>query len=82
MKLKDPVIDEPFPEKFDVKKWESNEKFEKHLKTHKTSVMNGNRSPRVEGATMGMKRKTPALVAKRENRSTTLVSDGDYDTPL
>lgn len=75
------MIDEPFPEKFDVAKWESNEKFEKHLKTFKISVPNGNKHERMEGATMGLKRKTPTEAGKK-HRSAAVVSDGDYDTPL
>lgn len=37
MKRKEPVSDEPFPEKFDIHHWESNDKFEKSLQQHKIS---------------------------------------------
>lgn len=37
MKRNEPVSDLPFPEKFDIHHWESNEKFEKSLQQHKIS---------------------------------------------
>lgn len=82
MKRKEPVNDEPFPTKFDINHWDSNEKFEKILQQRKISQMaaNGNGEVhRIDGAFMGVKRKTPTV---NNNKPRVMVNDDDYDTPL
>lgn len=84
LKRKESVIDLPFPQKFDVNNWESNEKFEKHLEYMKsTQQTNGHQHSQANGqnqvqkpAVEAMKKPTPA------KRSTAIASDADYDTPL
>lgn len=36
-----PITSAPFPDNFDVKTWENNDKFERYLQDHKSSCKNG-----------------------------------------
>lgn len=75
MKRKEPVTDDPFPSKFDVTHWESNEKFEKHLQKHPIGPLrNGHNEV---GTSLELKRKTAV-----SQNGKICVSDADYDTPL
>lgn len=73
LKRKDPVSEIAFPP-FDVNKWESNEKFEKHLQQHKYGhvVLAAN----TQNNSNGLQKKNISNQKKSE------VSDEDYDTPL
>lgn len=77
LKRKEPPSEVPFPTKFDISKWESNEKFKKHLQQRKISQTNPkNYDPKLDLATMGVKRK-PEPMKRQAN-----VNDDDFDTPL
>jgi hypothetical protein len=80
MKRKEPVSDIPFPPKFDVSKWDSNEKFEKHLQQRKISK-NANGNGHQEVVAMGHKRKKQAPAIPKP-KSKGCINDDDYDTPL
>lgn len=83
MKQKAPVQAEPFPVKFDVAHWESNEKFEKSLQQHHIvlqphHVSNGNLQPRRVN-----QQAKPKLANEGNKRQPKVcVNDADYDTPL
>lgn len=76
LKRKDLIPDEPFPAKFDVTHWESNEKFEKSLQQH--NVVHPHHVP---NGVKQAKRKYPAN-ENRERNPKVRVNDADYDTPL
>lgn len=69
LRRKEPVSDEPFPKKFDITHWESNEKFEQHLKNHRMNALE-------------IKSKVDSSGKNPTNRSRAVVNDDDYDTPL
>lgn len=77
MRRKEPVSEIPFPPKFDVAKWDSNEKFEKHLQQRKISK----NALGHQDIPMGHKRK-PQSPTDLNLRSRGHVNDQDYDTPL
>lgn len=76
LKRKDLITDEPFPAKFDVTHWESNEKFEKSLQQH--NVVHPHNFP---NTAMQAKIKNTGN-ENYERKPKALVNDADYDTPF
>lgn len=77
LKRKDPISEIPFPPKFDISQWESNEKFERHLQQQKCGhiVPNGNGHIKRNGL-------LSKNIKVENNQKKASVNDEDYDTPL
>lgn len=84
LKRKVSIIDDPFPVRFDVNQWDSNEKFEKSLQKHNISLsaVNGNAKIHQVAAVIGTERKNVANGKIQQNNLKSVVNDDDYDTPL
>lgn len=76
LKRKEPVSDEPFPTKFDITHWESNERFEEILRKHNTNGNGHHLHPHAHLPVNNSRSKSPKI------RSKNVVNDDDYDTPL
>jgi hypothetical protein len=79
LKRKEPVSEIPFPTKFDVSHWESNEKFEKHLQHHKIGHVASNGNGHAQIYQNGIQNK---IFTVDSHRKKSTVNDDDYDTPL